>query len=209
LELYNKLVLDLTTLWNSVLPKVREGVTGVGVWAALNSCKPVALEDDVLVIGLPQGERELAGHLKVMATKRLMETLTSAAIGRPVVVRVIDGTTDADWQAQKRRDEQAKKLQDQAMNKLRAEMSAKVSWDSVYEQLSRRYAAVTNKSLPQNRARFFVEAIDIVASARKSQDQWDEMGERNFARCMERISQYSEIPTSIVAMYVLQKADEL
>jgi len=202
-------VLDLTTLWNSVLPKVREGVTGVGVWAALNSCKPVALEDDVLVIGLPQGERELAGHLKVMATKRLMETLTSAAIGRPVVVRVIDGTTDADWQAQKRRDEQAKKLQDQAMNKLRAEMSAKVSWDSVYEQLSRRYAAVTNKSLPQNRARFFVEAIDIVASARKSQDQWDEMGERNFARCMERISQYSEIPTSIVAMYVLQKADEL
>lgn len=202
-------MLDLTTLWNSVLPKVREGVTGVGVWAALNSCKPVALEDDVLVIGLPQGERELAGHLKVMATKRLMETLTSAAIGRPVVVRVIDGTTDADWQAQKRRDEQAKKLQDQAMNKLRAEMSAKVSWDSVYEQLSRRYAAVTNKSLPQNRARFFVEAIDIVASARKSQDQWDEMGERNFARCMERISQYSEIPTSIVAMYVLQKADEL
>ena len=92
---------------------------------------------------------------------------------------------------------------------MRAEMAAKSNWDTVYEQLSRRYAAVTNKSLPQNRARFFEEAVELVAQARRDQGNYDDLGERNFARCLERLAQYSEIPSTIVAAHVLQKAGEL
>lgn len=200
---------DLEAMWSEVLPKVRENVTGVGVWTALNSCKPVIIEDGVLVIGLPQGETELSGHLKVMSTKRLIETFATEKLGKAVVVRVIDGNRVEDWETQKRRDGQARKLQDQAMQKMRSELAARTSWDSVYEQLSRRYAAVSNKSLPQNRARFFMEAIEIVVEARKGQENWDELSERNFARCLERVSQYSEVPSAIVAMFVLQKSQEL
>lgn len=200
---------DIHDVWKTILPKVREGVTGVGVWTALNSSRPVTLEGDVFVLGLPTGQTELAGHLKVMATKRLIETLAGQELGSTVVLRVIDGNTAEDWETQKRRDTQAKKLQEQAMQKMRAEMSARTNWEGVYEQLSRRYAAITQKSLPQNRARFLIEAVSLVAEARKNQESFDELGERNFARCLERIAQYAEIPAAIVATQVLERAGEI
>lgn len=204
-----KQMTDLAEVWRDILPTVREGVTGVGVWTALNSAKPVAFEDGVFVLGLPHGETELAGHLKVMATKRLIESNASAKIGEAVVLRVIDGNAPEDWETQKRRDDQARKLQLQAMEKMRAEMSARTNWEGVYEALSRRYAAVGQKSLPQNRARFFNEAVALVAEARKNQENFDELGERNFARCLERVAQYTEIPAAIVAAHVLEKAGEI
>lgn len=200
---------DIHDVWKKILPKVREGVTGVGVWTALNTSRPITLEGDVFALGLPMGQTELAGHLKVMATKRLIETLAAEELGTPVVLRVVDGNTLEDWETQKRRDAQAKKLQEQAMQKMRAEMSARTNWEGVYEQLSRRFAAITQKSLPQNRARFLIEAVSIVAEARKNQESFDELGERNFARCLERIAQYTEIPAAIVATQVLERAGEI
>jgi hypothetical protein len=127
----------------------------------------------------------------------------------PVALRVIDGTEQADWEVEKRRDAEKQRLNEQSLNKMRAELQSKVSWDAVFEQLSRKYAAVPNKSLPQNRARFFEEAVALLAEARQGQATWDDLGERNFARCLERLSQYADVPSTIVASLVLQKAGEL
>ena len=200
---------DLAQAWKEALPQIREVVTGVGVWTALNTTQPVALEDGVFVLGLPHGNNELSGHLKVMSTKRLIEVHMSRVLGSPLTLRVIDGVGIEDWEAQKRRDIEAKRLQDQALNKLRAEMTAKTNWDGIYEQLGRRYAAIPNKSLPQNRARFYQDAVALIAETRMSQESWDELGERNFARCLERLAQYSEVQATLVATHVLQAAGEL
>jgi len=75
--------------------------------------------------------------------------------------------------------------------------------------LSRKYAAVANKSLPQNRARFFEEGVELVVEARKAQQNFDELQERNFARCLERLAQYAELPSAIVAREVLTRSGEL
>ena len=56
---------DLAAIWSEVLPGIRNGVTGVGVWSALNTVRPVAVDDGVLVMGLPHEESELAGHLRL------------------------------------------------------------------------------------------------------------------------------------------------
>ncbi len=200
---------ELAQVWNDLLPKLREAVNGVGYWTALNASRPVALEDGVLVIGIPHDDAELAGHLKVIATKRLLEHQATKALGTPITIKIIDGITQADLDAQKRRDAEGRRLQEQSMNKMRAEMNARSSWETVYEQLGRLYASIVNKSLPQNRGRFFVQAVEILAETRRSQESWDEMGERNFARCIERLAQYSEIPSAIVAIKVLESAGEL
>lgn len=200
---------DVEQVWKEALPQVINQVSGRGVWAALNAAKPVAYEDNVLVLGLQVRDTELAGHLRIPATKRLLDLTLSKILGSPTTVRVIDGTTQADYEVVKRRDAERRRLEEAAVAKMRTEMTAKASWDVVYEQLARRYAAVTNKSLPQNRARFFEEAVALIAEARQSQAQWDELGERNFARCLERLAQYSEMPSTLVAIQVLQKAGEL
>ena len=200
---------ELTEIWKDLLPKFRDAVTGVGVWTALNASRPVAYEDGVLVIGVPHEDAELAGHLKVITTRRILETYASKALGQTIQVKIIDGVSQADWDAQKRRDAEGRRLQELNMNKMRAEMSARSNWESVYDQLGRQFAAMANKSLPQNRARFYAGAVELVAETRQGQESWDELGERNFARCLERLAQYAEIPSAIVAGDVLKRAGEL
>lgn len=200
---------DLAAVWQQALPKVREGVTGVGVWTALNSAAPVALEDGVFVLGAPTGQTELAGHLRIASTHRLLEHHIAAALGAPTRVRVIDGLTQADWELVKRRDAERRRMQEAEMTKLRTELDSKTSWEGVYEQLSRRYAAIQNKSLPQNRARFFDEACEVVAKARQEQTTYDDLGERNFARCIERVSQYCDVGSTLVAQEILKRSGEI
>ncbi len=200
---------DVAQIWSEAMPVVRQGVTGVGVWTALNTATPIAYEEGVFVIGLPGESGELSGHLRLPSTKRLMEQQISKLLNAQTVVRIIDGTTIPDWEITKRRDAERKKLQAAEMTKMRAEMTARTSWDAVYEQLSRRFAAVSNKSLPQNRARFYEEAVALVAEARQGMTTFDDSGERNFARCIERLAQYSEIPSCIVAVEILKRAGEL
>lgn len=196
---------DVTQVWNDALPEVRNGVTGVGVWAALNTSRPVTLEDEVFVLGVPHEESDLAGHLKLPATKLLIEKAMSARLGKDVRLRVINGTSMTDWETEKRRDQEARRLQEQAISRQMAEIQARTSWETIYEQLTRKYAAVPNKSLPQNRAAFFLEAVDLIVEARKTMSIADDLAERNYARCLERVSQYSEVPSVLVALAVAEK----
>jgi hypothetical protein len=200
---------ELVEVWSEALPTIRNGLTGVGVWTALNLAKPVAFEGNTLVLGLPHSEMELSGHLKMAMTKRLIEVTVGGLLKTSVNLRVIDGTDYSDWEIEKRRDAEKKRLAEQSLAKLRAELDARSNWEHIYEQLSRKYAAVPNKSLPQNKARFFEEAVAMLAEARQDRKDWDDLGERNFARCIERLSQYSDVPSTIVASIVLQKAGEL
>lgn len=199
---------ELLQLWNEALPDLRKSVTGVGVWAALNACKPLLVEEGVLVLGLPHESSDLSGHLRMSSTKSLIERSMSQKIGQPVALRVIDGVNATDWDLVKRKDAEARRLQEQALSRVRAETVARQSWDSVYEALSRSYAAITNKSLPQNRAKFFIEAVRTLAEARRNMPIEDELSERNFARCLERVSQYTEIPSVFVALRVSEQLGE-
>lgn len=199
----------MADVWKVALPSILGQVTGRGVWAALNAAVPVVFEDGVYVLGLHLRDSELGGHLRMPATSRLIEQVISKQLGVPVRVRVIEGTSVQDYELVKRRDVERRRLQDAELQKMRQELESRTSWDGVYEQLSRRYAAVSNKSLPQNRARFFAEAIELIAEARKETTNFDDTAERTFARCLERLAQYTEIPSAIVAMHVLQRSGEL
>lgn len=201
--------MDVEQVWNQALPIIIQQVSGRGVWAALNAVRPVVQEENVLVLGIAAKDSELAGHLRIPSTKKLLEMVISKQLNAQISIRIIDGVTVADYDVVKRRDAERRRLQEAELTKMRAEMTSKTSWDAVYEQLARRFAAVTNKSLPQNKARFFEEAVALVAEARQSQAQWDDIGERNFARCLERVAQYVDIPSTLVAIQVLTKAGEL
>lgn len=200
---------EVAELWEKVVPEVRKGVTGIGVWTALKTAVPVALEDGVFVLGVPHGSAELGGHLRMASTSRLIEVTTSQALGAPTKVRIIDGTEVHDWEVAKRRDAERRRMQEAEMEKMKAELLVRNSWETIYEKISREFAAVPNRSLPQNRARFFDAAISIVVEARKEQTQYDDSNERNFARCLERIAQYTEIPSTLVAYEVLKRSGEI
>lgn len=200
---------EVVEIWEKVIPTVRAGVTGIGVWTALKTAVPIIYEDDVFVLGVPHESAELGGHLRMAMTSRLIEMTVSQTLGKPTKLRIIDGIEANDWEVTKRRDIERRRMQDAEMVKMKAELNTRNSWESIYEKLSREFAAVPNRSLPQNRARFFEAAVSIVAEARKDQTVSDDSNERNFARCIERISQYTEIASSYVAYEVLKRSGEI
>lgn len=196
----------LAQAWSETLPEIMNRVTGVGVWTALKSSVPVALEDDSLVLGVPSSDSELIGHLKLPQVRNAVESLMGQRLNRRVNLVVINGTAESDWETEKRRQMERRKLQDQALARQKAEVAAGKSWDTVYDQLSRAYSALPNRSLPQNRAKYFNEAVEIVAQALLDTPINDDLAERNYARCLERIAQYTELPSTFVALRVLDRS---
>jgi len=202
-------VTDLQEVWKEVLPEIKKAVSGVGVWTALNTCKPLSIEDGTIVMGLPHQDMELAGHLRIAHTKRLIETFIGDKVGQNLSLRVIEGLSQSDLETMRRRDIESKRLQEQALEKARVEYEARATWESVYEQLSKVYSSIPNKTMPQNRAKFYEEGIRILVEARKRNIDVDDLGERNFARCIERLSQYSDVPSTLVAVRIAEEVGHL
>ena len=199
---------EIGDLWLEALPEIRDSVTGVGVWSALNACTAVALEDDVLVLGLPHSENELSGHLRQAPTRKAIEDSVSRRVKGRVTLRVIEGDTAEDWEDAKERDAARERLAERAMKRARAELTSRAGWQGLYEDLSRKFAATSNRSLPQNRAKFFLEAVGLLSDALIETPLDDDLAERNFAWCIERVAQYSDVPSVIVAIRVLEQAFE-
>jgi hypothetical protein len=200
------MVADIKQLWAEILPEVKDGVTGVGVWTALNQAIPVCLDENQFVMGLPSESGDLAGHLRLNQTKTLIEKLSATKLGQPIVLRVIDGSSMQDWENVKRRDAEAKRLQEQAMARQRVEIQSRSSWDTVYDQISRKNSTMGLRSLPQNRAKFTAECLELMVQSLKAMPITDDLAERNYARCIERISQYAELPSTYIAMMIDARA---
>ena len=201
-------MIEIGDVWLEALPEIRDSVTGVGVWSALNACSALALEDGTLVLGLPHSENELSGHLRQPATRKAIEDSISRRLKARVTLRVIEGDTAEDWEEAKERDDAREMLAERSMKRARAELTSRAGWQGLYEDLSRKFAATPNRSLPQNRARFFMEAVGLLSDALIETPLDDDLAERNFARCIERIAQYSDVPSVIVATRVLEQAFE-
>ena len=197
---------DVQALWAEVLPEVKNSVTGVGVWSALNQAKPVVYENSTFVLGVPHEVSDLAGHLRMQQTRILIERMFGEKVEEQVTLRIIDGITLEDWELVKRKDAEAKRLQEQAIARQRAEIASRSSWDSVYDQISRKYASITNKSLPQNRAKFFSESVNLICESLKTMPINDDMAERNYARCIERVATYCELPSTYVALRIAEQS---
>ena len=133
----------------------------------------------------------------------------ASKLGIPIIARIIDGVTVADWEMAKRKDVEVRRLQQQAIDRAKAEMKSETSWESVYEGLTRKNAGILNKSLPQNRAKFYIEAVELVEEALRTSPITSELDERNFARVLERVAQYADVPSVLVAQAVLEKAVEI
>lgn len=198
--------MDIYDAWNASLEDIKRKVTGVSVWTALNSAIPVALEGDVYVLGFLPKDLDLISYLRVPGTIRIMEDEIGRRLGRKIRVHLLEGATINDWEAYKRRQQEAEKIRKKDIERAKREQEASRSWDDVYDQLSREYAAVPNKSLPQQKARLLDALVDVVAHALNSQEL-DESGERNLGRCVERVAQYCDVPSTIVAKMVLERIE--
>lgn len=198
--------MDFYDAWNASLEEIKKKVTGVGVWTALNIAVPVTLEDDVFVIGIPEKESELRGHLQISGNQRIVEQELGKRIGKRVKLEVIDGITINHWESIKRRRAETERLKREAIEKDKKAAKAASNWDNVYDLISREYSALANKAMPQVKARFVRRCVDICVETIDGR-ALDESDERNLSRVIERISAYTEVSATHIALLVLDRTE--
>jgi hypothetical protein len=196
--------IDLNALWSYVTTQVKGKITLPSLWRAMEAAKPIALEDNELVMGFPAMSGHQAGLLTNPQHKNVIEQVLEAATRVRLELRVIDGETLEDWETLKRNREEATRLQEQTRQQLRKQVEQGDSWEAVGESLIRRFSGVPNRGLASVQGRFLEEAIRTVVEAypRLMPETPDEHDERNYSRTLERISERVNVPAAMISQIV-------
>jgi hypothetical protein len=201
---------NVEQLWRATLEKVKVRLVLPSVWRAMEAGRPLVIDGDWFVLGFSPSHSQEGGLLSDSKTSNVIERALEEEAGRPLRLRVIEGDTMDDWVAYQRRDEQAAALQKAAQERRRREASVEQGWDSITERLTRRYAEMPLRQLPQMQALYLEEAVGVLAEAarRLLGDNPSEVDHRSFARVIDRVADRAQVPAPVVAWMVRQRSGE-
>jgi hypothetical protein len=202
--------LDPQRLWRAALEKVKVRLVLPGLWRAMEAARPLAVEGDTLVLGYPASVAHEGGNLTDSRNSNVIERALEEEAGRPLRLRLIEGESLQDWETQKRRDEEGAAMMRAAQERRRREASAEQGWDGIAERLTRRYAEMPLRQLPQMQALYLEEAVDALAEAagRLLGPNAAEVDHRSFARVLDKVADRAQVPAPIIAWMVRQKSRE-
>jgi hypothetical protein len=201
---------DAQRLWRAAMEKVKVRLVLPGVWRAMEAARPLIVEGDTLVLGFPPSLSHQGGLLTDSKNNNIIERALEEEAGRPLRLRLIEGETLQDWLATKRRDEEAAALLKAAQERRRREASVEQGWDGIGERLTRRYAEMPLRQLPQIQALYLEEAVAVLAEAagRLLGPNASEVDHRSFARVLDKVADRAQVPAPIIAWMVRQKSGE-
>ncbi len=194
---------EMQQAWSAIRERVKQQVTGRTLYRALDALQLVTIEGEIVVLGLPHEEYQLAGHLNAPTVRKWLEQFIEEAYAfRPQLV-IIEGATLQDWHIYQRKQEEMRRLSEQGVRKREAETRTYTNWEAVYEQVGRRFAETPGRSLAANRARYLHEMIELVRDALQRIPVETEADERQLNRVIERIANNADAPAAIVAWLIL------
>lgn len=191
----------LPTLWANCVERLKDKINNRSFWEAIEVTRPVTIENSTLIIGLDAINFNRATHIQQVSTMHTVHETVKEVFQQPLQVRLIEGTSLADWESIKEREARVAAMKQQTTVRKVVEEVNTDSWDALYEQIARLYAMTSHRSLPQGKARYANEALYMLVEAMDSlyNDDGDEASERSLARVLDRIANASEIPAPMLA----------
>jgi hypothetical protein len=200
-------------MWAEVVERVKDRTISPSLWRALERATGVTIEDNWLVVGFASADIPQRGHLASGEHRNTIDKVIIEVARRPLTLRLIEGTTLADWENAKKREAVANANREAAQRKKLEEVSAGRSWEVVLEQVSRQYARIPMRQLPQVRAKYVTDAVkimsDFVDNMFPDGAKMDELAERSLARLIEKVATLVEVPATEVAIFYLRYRGEI
>jgi hypothetical protein len=199
--------IDVRQLWTYVTQQVKNEIVMPSLWRALEAAVPITVDGEELVIGFGGSGGEHVGQLLSNQNRLKIEAILANATRLRLRIRVIEGSTMADWQQAKQSDAEASRMQAQNIKKHQETVAAGTTWDAVGEQVVRKFGSMPNRSLTGVQGRFLIEAVAILAEGygRLMPEEPSEQDERAYGRTLERVAERSGVPGAMIAYLVLQK----
>jgi curved DNA-binding protein CbpA len=193
-------------IWNEVIEVILLRSDRVGPFQrALQEAKPLALEEDMIILGFSGTSYRSAAYLDVAADQRSLLNALELVVGRKVGYRYIQGDGLADWQRIKAAEERAAA---RANGAPKAHPIAQNTWDELLARMSRVYRE-SSRRFPQSRADFYLQALDWMQEAEdKAFAEGEEEGiTRGLAKAIERLANLVEVPPTLVAVELARRRD--
>ena len=199
-------VMDCQVVWNLVAPIAKRVALAPAFFRALERAVPIAVDGSVLVIGLDttvdgalQGALNSSDNLNIL--HKAFRDVTGLADG---IVRVIEGTTAADWANAQARDAASREMA--ARQQARAKPSASsAGWDQAIDAISALWQQCESRTSPVAKARFVLAAIDHIVEIVGAEGLTTDADTRSLQRAVERIASCAQIDAVYVAGEVLKR----
>lgn len=199
---------NIQTIWYRVVDEVKNRVIHPTLWKALEAGVAVTIDEGEFVVGFPMGTFHLASHLNSLDHKNVIEATIAKYTDERLSLRIIDGATIDDWQAVKVKEAHARSLREAAARKRSDEKGSVKVWETVLEQVGRRYATMQNRQFPQSRAEYIVEALGMISQAMDrfipEGEQPDDLTQRSIARILEKVASLVEVPATLVGLELIR-----
>lgn len=198
--------MDCQVVWNLVAPIAKRVALAPAFFRALERAVPIAVDGSVLVIGLDttvdgalQGALNSSDNLNIL--HKAFRDVTGLADG---IVRVIEGTTAADWANAQARDAASREMA--ARQQARAKPSASsIGWDQAIDAVSALWQQCESRTSPVAKARFVLAAIDHIVEIVGTEGLTTDADTRSLQRAVERIASCAQIDAVYVAGEVLKR----
>ncbi|MEY3764235.1 MAG: hypothetical protein RJB05_1395 [Armatimonadota bacterium] len=198
--------MDCQVVWNLVAPIAKRVALAPAFFRALERAVPIALDGSVLVIGLDstvdgalQGALNSSDNLNIL--HKAFRDVTGLSDG---IVRVIEGTTPADWANAQARDAASREMA--ARQQARARPSASsAGWDQAIDAVSALWQQCESRTSPVAKARFVLAAIEHIVGIVGTEGLANDADTRSLQRAVERIASCAQIDAVYVAAEVLKR----
>lgn len=217
--------LDAQGLWREAADLIFERSDSfTSLLQTMRVAVPIALEGNLLVVGVAGKDQYLSGHLEIPANRyRIVEAMREVS-GQEIEYRLIEGTTEEDWAWVKRGEGrragseppstaatgEAAPAPEKAEGEERvrvAEAPRVTAWDLLGRKIHNTWGGTPNRQHPLTRAEFLLTALDWILETSKEATE-DGMQpdtiRREVGRAVERVAHLLDVPPTMVAMELVR-----
>lgn len=213
--------LDITKLWHRVTDLVFERSDRFGpLIQCMRAAVPIALEGDTLIVGLSGAHQYLSGHLETPANRRKVLDALQQIAGKPLEFRLIEGTTQEDWNNVQEAERIARaKAERAASGAAPTPVAAPTAqpaapapgergpWQELYQRVHFAWQATPLRGLPVPKAEFLQQVLPWLVEAEAqaaAQGESEDLIQRAVGRALERIGTMVDLPPTAVALEFLR-----
>lgn len=201
---------ELSAMWEQARDRLLDKMQDLDrpLWDAAQTAVPLALEEDVFVLGVPPGKMAVGSQLTSTGKQPMVEEAISEVVGRDVTVELVEGTDPGAWEREKQRRKTREEMAERRSRQERKVADVRAVWQDLYEEIGRLFGSVRERRFPLVRARMVGKALLAMKKAedqaRQQDPDADEVHQQQLNRNIERIATLAEIPPTQIAVEYLR-----
>jgi hypothetical protein len=189
-------------VWLQAAELVKDRVISPTLYQALELGVGITLERDEFVLGFSNADLPMASVLKSSQNLALTEKCLSEVLGQKVRLKIVEGTTLADYENWKQLQAMHQATRVTASQRRERERRVELAWDEVAEKITRGYARLHLRQLAQIKGAFIQKAFEFINQAVNElgyDDKADEISQRSLSRVFEKLATCVEVPAALLA----------